>query len=92
MAALIIAILFWILGMAVLCASFYLTKEMRQAGDHLIVEAEHEKGKDDSASIAMAIEASFLKRIPSYMIHMVTGTIGATLIALGFVALAFYVH
>lgn len=92
MAALIIAILFWILGMAVLCASFYLTKEMKQAGEHLIVEAEHEKGKDDSASIAMTIEGKFLNRIPSYVIYMVIGVIGATLLVFGFVALAFYFH
>ncbi|MCO7124554.1 hypothetical protein NIE88_02010 [Sporolactobacillus shoreicorticis] len=92
MAALIIAILFWILGMAALCASFYVTKEMREKGEHLLKESEHEKGKDDSASIAMAIEAGFLKRIPSYVIHLVTGTVGATLIVFGFVALAFYFH
>ncbi|MET1249091.1 hypothetical protein ABWW58_09910 [Sporolactobacillus sp. STCC-11] len=92
MTALIITILFWLLGLAVLSASFFLTKEMKEAGEHLLEDAAHEKGKDDSASIAMAIEGKFLRRVPSYIIHMVTGVIGATLLAFGFVALAFYVH
>jgi hypothetical protein len=92
MTALVITILFWLLGLAVLSASFFLTKEMKEAGEHLLEDANHEKDKDDSASIAMTIEGNLLDYIPSYVIYMVTGVIGATLLAFGFVALAFYFH
>ncbi|MCL1632719.1 hypothetical protein M3N64_12395 [Sporolactobacillus sp. CPB3-1] len=92
MAALWIAILFWILGCAVLIMSFFLTHKIRETGEHLLKDAEHEKSRDDSASIAMTIEGQVLEHIPSYLIHMVTAFLGLTLIVFGVVALAFYVH
>ncbi|QAA23454.1 hypothetical protein [Sporolactobacillus terrae] len=92
MAAILLAILLWLIGLFVLSASFFLNAIMRKKADVLLKDAEHEQGKDESVSIAMTIEGKILDRIPSYVIHSVTGVVGLTLIALGVVALAFYFH
>ncbi|EST10853.1 hypothetical protein [Sporolactobacillus laevolacticus] len=92
MIALFVAILFWLAGTILMGASFYLTNKLRETGEHLLKDAEHEKGKDNSASLARAIEGNILEHIPSYVVHMATGVIGALFLAFGFVALAFYVH
>jgi hypothetical protein len=91
MISLILAVIFWIAGFAVLTLGFVLTNRLRTAGRKLMMRAEHEKGKDNSASIAMTIEGSALNHIPSFVIHVVTGVTGAILFAFGCVALGFYV-
>ncbi len=88
--ALILAILFWLVGFAVLICGFILTGVLQSAGRKLMEHAEHEKGKDNSASLAMAIEGRLLRSIPGYVVHLGTVTAGLTLIAIGCVAIAFY--
>lgn len=92
MMALILAAVFWLAGLIMLAAGFVLTRKLRSAGEELLYQAEHEKGKDNSASIAMTIEGCILNNIPSYIVHMVTGVAGSVLLVLGFVAIAFYVR
>lgn len=90
MGSLIIAILFWLAGIALMLAGYTLTRKMKAAGRHLLIHAEHEKGKDNSASIAMIIEGKILKYIPGYLVQIITNVSGSILITFGFVALAFY--
>ncbi|BBN99905.1 hypothetical protein [Sporolactobacillus terrae] len=92
MAAILMALFLWIIGLAVLSASFFLTHMIRKRADALLEKSEHEEKKDESASIALAIEGKLLDQIPSYVTHTTTGVVGLTLIALGVVALAFYFH
>ncbi|TGA96645.1 hypothetical protein E4665_14650 [Sporolactobacillus shoreae] len=92
MAGLILALLFWLAGFGLLAAGYVFTVKLKSAGKHLLEHADHEKGKDNSASIAMTIEGKILEYIPLYLIHMATGVAGSLLIAMGFVALAFYAH
>ncbi|WP_010632487.1 hypothetical protein [Sporolactobacillus vineae] len=89
MAALIFAIIFWLAGFAVLSGGFFLHRNLRRAGKHLLEHADHEKGKDNSASIALSIEGKIVEFIPGHVIHTVTGVSGSLLIVMGFVALAF---
>jgi hypothetical protein len=90
MTALIFAIVFWLVGFAVLSAGFLLHRKLRLVAKHLLEHADHEKGKDNSASIALTIEGRLAEFIPGYMIHLTTGISGALLIVMGFVALAFF--
>ncbi|MCO7175429.1 hypothetical protein ACFP7A_06575 [Sporolactobacillus kofuensis] len=92
MMSLVLAILFWVLGMILMNAGFFLTKKMREASDHLLEDAEHEEGKDNSASIARTIEGAILDHIPSYVLHLVGAVLGSMFFVIGFVALAFYFH
>lgn len=90
MGSLIIAILFWLAGIALMFAGYIMTRKIKAVGKQLLVHAEHEKGKDNSASIAMTIEGKILKYIPGYLVQIMTNVSGSVLIAFGFVALAFY--
>jgi hypothetical protein len=92
MGALLGAILFWLIGMYLMWKGYSLTKRMRIAGIRMLKDSEHEKGKDNSASIARAIEGKILGHIPSYLVHVVMDVLGALFLVVGFVALAFYVH
>lgn len=90
MTALIFAIVFWLAGSAVLSIGFLLHRNLRKAAKHLLEHADHEKGKDNSASIALAIEGRIAEHIPGYAIYMATGVSGSLLIVIGFIALAFF--
>lgn len=92
MIPLILAILFWLAGIALMTAGYLLTWKIKTAGRHLLAHAEHEKGKDNSASIAMTIEGKILKYFPNDLVQLITNISGSLLITFGFVALAFYVH
>ncbi|RYL93505.1 hypothetical protein EWI07_07160 [Sporolactobacillus sp. THM7-4] len=87
-----LAILLWVAGLYLLFLSYRFNRKLRESGQRLLSHAEHEKGKDNSASIAMTIEGKILDNIPSYLIHMAMSAAGLLIIALGFVALAFYAH
>ncbi|WP_100489276.1 hypothetical protein [Sporolactobacillus pectinivorans] len=90
MIALVVAVLFWLAGFILLAAGFVFTGKLKSVGKHLLEHADHEKGKDNSASIALTIEGKIVEYIPGYLIHVATGITGSLLIVLGFVALAFY--
>lgn len=92
MFSLILAILFWLAGIALMFAGYILTRKIKTAGKKLLIHAEHEKGKDNSASIAMTIEGKMLKYTPSFLVQVITNISGSILITFGFVALAFYIH
>jgi hypothetical protein len=89
MTALIFAIIFWLAGFAVMSGGFFLHRNLRRKAKHLLEHAEHEKGKDNSASLALTIEGRIAEFTPGYIVHTVTGVSGSLLIVMGFVALAF---
>lgn len=90
MPALLLAILFWLVGMVLLAGGYLVTGRLKKTSDQLLTHAEHEKGKDNSASIAMTIEGKILDYIPSYLIYLSMCIIGLLFVVLGFVALAFF--
>lgn len=90
MTALILAIVFWLAGFFVLSTGFLLHRNLRKAAKHLLEHADHEKGKDNSASIALTIEGRIAEHIPGYVIHTATAASGSLLIVMGFIALAFF--
>lgn len=90
MISLILAIFFWLAGMCVMGGGYVLARSLRSAGRHLLEEADYEKGRDNSLSIALGIEGKILSYIPSYLLHMIVCTAGLVLIAVGFVSLAFF--
>ncbi|MFX3618804.1 MAG: hypothetical protein ACE3JK_14950 [Sporolactobacillus sp.] len=90
MPALLLAILFWLAGTALLAGGYLITGKLKKTSDQLLTDAEHEKGKDNSASIAMTIEGKILDYVPSYLIHLSMSIVGLLFIVIGFVALAFF--
>ncbi|CAM3177141.1 hypothetical protein [Sporolactobacillus spathodeae] len=90
MSGLLMAILFWCAGIALLIGSYSITSRLRKASEELLMHSEHEKGKDNSASIALRIEGKILDYIPSYLFQIAFSVFGSLLIAFGFVALAFF--
>lgn len=89
MTALVISIILWLAGVLIIMLGYFGVGKLKGAGHHLQRRAEHEKGKDDSASIALAIEGKMIDVLPVYMINIISAVIGVVLIALGFVAIAF---
>ncbi|RYM05190.1 hypothetical protein EWH99_07175 [Sporolactobacillus sp. THM7-7] len=92
MIALILAILFWLVGMCLMLSSYLTNRMLRTTGEHLLRQAEGEKGKDNEESILLSIEGKVLDNIPSYLVHILSNISGSLLIVLGFVALAFYLR
>ncbi|WKB36338.1 hypothetical protein QS257_04100 [Terrilactibacillus sp. S3-3] len=89
MTALVISIILWLVGVLIIMLGYVAVGKLKGVGHDLLRHAEHEKGKDNSASIVMAIQGKIIDVFPVYMINIFTAIIGIVLIALGFVAVAF---
>ncbi|MFC7393505.1 hypothetical protein [Scopulibacillus cellulosilyticus] len=89
MVALIISIIFWLVGILIIFGGEYFVFKIKHAQHDLRKSKESLEFNDNSASIVRGIEAKALDYIPWYLIRIAASIVGLIVIAFGFVALGF---
>jgi len=80
---------FWVVGVIVILSGGYMSVKLQKAGEAFKERAERTAFRDPSAGIAYRMGSGLIDLVPWYYLRVLFLIVGAVIIAIGFVPLAF---